>query len=93
MFDPEIMTETLKPRGYKANFDFDKYILSVVKNEISYGASQGFYEIAIFENDNMIQLPGITDEGDSVKGWLTVEDVNSIIKKLTSITGVNAKLL
>ena len=41
----------------------------------------------------MIELPGITDEGDPVKGWLTINDVNSIIKKLTSITGVNAKLI
>jgi len=93
MFHPDMMTDTLMPRGYKANFDFDKYILSIVQNDMSYGAAQGFYEISIFENDNQIELPGITDEGDSVKGWLTVEDVNSIIKKLTSITGVDAKLL
>lgn len=93
MFHPDMMTDTLAPRGYKANFDFDKYVLSVVQNEISYGAKQGFYEICVFENDNMVELPGITDEGDAVKGWLTVEDVNSIIKKLTTITGVNAKLL
>ena len=93
MFHPDMMTDTLAPRGYKANFDFDKYVLSIVKNEMSYGAAQGFYEISIFENDNQIELPGITDEGDAVKGWLTIEDVNSIIKKLTTITGVNAKLL
>ena len=93
MFHPDIMTDTINPRGYKANYDFEKYILSVVKNEMSYGAAGGFYEICIFENDNMIELPGITDEGDAVKGWLTVDDVNSIIKKLTTITGVDAKLL
>tara|TARA_B100001093_G_scaffold461631_1_gene476244 strand:- start:1427 stop:1708 length:282 start_codon:yes stop_codon:yes gene_type:complete len=93
MFHPDMMTDTLAPRGYKANFDFDKYVLSIVQNEMSYGAAQGFYEISIFENDNQIELPGITDEGDAVKGWLTIEDVNSIIKKLTTITGVNAKLL
>ena len=93
MFHPDMMTDTLAPRGYKANFDFDKYILSIVQNEMSYGAAQGFYEISIFENDNQIELPGITDQGDPVKGWLTIEDVNSIIKKLTTITGVNAKLL
>tara|TARA_R110001592_G_scaffold149282_6_gene374749 strand:- start:285 stop:551 length:267 start_codon:yes stop_codon:yes gene_type:complete len=88
-----MMTDTLRPRGYKANFDFNQYILSIVQNEMSYGAAQGFYEISIFENNNQVELPGITDEGDAVKGWLTIEDVNSIIKKLTSITGVNAKLL
>ena len=93
MFHPDIMSFTLVPRGYKANFDFDKYVLSIVQNDMSYGAAQGFYEICVFENDKQVELPGITDEGDAVKGWLTVEDVNSIIKKLTSITGVNAKLL
>ncbi len=93
MFHPDMMKDTLAPRGYKAQFDFDKYILSIVQNDMSYGAAQGFYEIAIFEDDNMIELPGITDEGDAIKGWLTIEDVNSIIKKLTSITGVDAKLI
>ena len=48
MFHPDIMTDTINPRGYKANYDFEKYILSVVKNEISYGAAGGFYEICIF---------------------------------------------
>jgi len=93
MFHPDIMTFTLSPKGYKANFDFDKYILSIVQNDVSYGSKQGLYEIAVFENDTMIELPGITDEGDSIKGFLTQDDVNSIIKKMTTITGANAKLL
>lgn len=93
MFHPEIMSFTKNPRGYRAQFDIGKYMLSVVQNDMSYGTQKGFYEIAIFENDKMVELPGITDKGDTVKGWLTVQDINSIIKKLTSITGKNAKLL
>ena len=35
-----------------------------------------------------VELPGITEPGDTVKGWLTLEDVSVICKKLMSITGV-----
>ena len=93
MFHPDMMRSTTIPYGYQARFEFGEYILSVVQNDISYGNKEGLYEISIFQDDNQIELPGITDEGDSVRGWLTKDDVNSIIKKLTSITGINAKLL
>lgn len=93
MFHPDMMRSTLVPFGYQARFNFGKYILSVVQNDISYGSKEGLYEISVFEEDNQIELPGITEQGDSVKGWLTKDDVNSIMKKLTSITGTNAKLL
>ena len=32
-------------------------------------------------------MPGITAEGDTVKGFLTEEDVNGILKKMYLITG------
>jgi len=35
-----------------------------------------------------VELPGITEPGDTVKGCLTLEDVSVICKKLISITGV-----
>lgn len=93
MFNPDVMKETKFPKGLSANFEFDNYILSVVKNEISYGNDKGLYEISVFDAGNQIELPGITDKGDTVRGWLTKDDVSSIMKKLTSITGTNAKLL
>ena len=34
-----------------------------------------------------VELPGITAEGDTVKGFLTLEDVSGICKKMTVITG------
>ena len=34
-----------------------------------------------------IELPGITEPGDTVRGWLTLEEVANICKKMTSITG------
>jgi hypothetical protein len=35
----------------------------------------------------MVSLPGITEDGDSVKGYLTEDDVSSIMKKLAMIEG------
>ena len=34
-----------------------------------------------------IVLPGITEDGDTVKGFLTLEEVGGICKKMTAITG------
>jgi len=64
----------------------DQYELSVVSHQFSYGGKKGLYEIGVFKNDNMIELPGITEEGDTVKGFLSEKDVDSIIKKLYTIT-------
>jgi hypothetical protein len=36
-----------------------------------------------------VELPGITQEGDTVKGWLTKDDVNIIIQKMITVSGVN----
>ena len=35
----------------------------------------------------VVELPGITEPGDTVKGFLTLEEVGGICKKLTTITG------
>jgi hypothetical protein len=93
IFNPDIMEKTTFPKGLKVEYEFDQYVLSVVKNDISYGNQEGLYEIAVYKGKHQIELPGITTEGDTVKGWLTESDVNSIIKKLTTITGSEAKLL
>ena len=33
----------------------------------------------------MIEMPGITEEGDTVKGFLSENDVESIIEKMEAI--------
>lgn len=81
------MMETTAPKGVQVLLDFGKYDLSIVQNEASYGNKQGLYEIAVFEDVNQVELPGITNEGDTVKGFLTVPDVDTIIKKMYLITG------
>jgi hypothetical protein len=75
-------------KGIQLVLDFKKYELSVVKHDGSYGGTQGLFEIMVRDASGGVELPGITEPGDTVKGWLTLEDVSIICKKLISITGV-----
>ena len=75
-------------KGIQLILDFKKYELSIVKHEGSYGGPQGLFEIMVSDKSGHgIELPGITEEGDTVKGFLTLEDVSAICKKMTAITG------
>ena len=73
--------------GVQAIIEFGQYELSVVKHSMSYGGERGLYEIAVFEDNAQIELPGITQEGDTIKGFLCEEGLNVIFKKMTTITG------
>ena len=75
-------------KGIQLVLDFKKYELSVVKHDGSYGGTQGLFEVMVRDASGGVELPGITEPGDTVKGWLTLEDVSVICKKLMSITGV-----
>ena len=86
--DFELMT-TQSPNGVQTVLEFGKYQLSIVRNEVSYGNKQGLYEIAVFDDVDQVELPGITNPGDTVKGWSTENDVNNIIKKMYTITMEN----
>ena len=74
--------------GKGAVIPFGKYELSIVSHEFSYGGKDGLYEIAVYKSDtdDQVELPGITEEGDTVKGFLTEAGVMSIIKKMMAIT-------
>lgn len=78
--------ETLVPKGIQAILPFGDYELSIIQNESSYGHQQGLYEIAVFKDNEQVEMPGITNEGDTIKGFLTKEDVVSIIKKMVFIS-------
>lgn len=84
------LLETCTPKGVQAILDFGQYELSIVQNEVSYGNKQGLYEIAVFKDDEQCELPGITNPGDTVKGFLTEADVDAIIYKLYTVTGTKA---
>ena len=73
--------------GVSASVTYGDYELSVVRHSGSYGNSNGLYEIAVFKGDDMVEMPGITEEGDTVKGWLSEQDVTGIMKKMIAIGG------
>jgi|TARA_B110000238_G_scaffold188840_1_gene220275 hypothetical protein len=74
-------------KGIQLVLDFKKYELSVVQHDGSYGGTKGLFEIMVSDSTGGVELPGITEPGDTVKGFLTLEEVSIICKKLTSITG------
>lgn len=89
-FEDFEMMPTKNPDGVQAILKFgDAYELSIVKSDFSYGGKKGLYEIGVFKNGAMIEMPGITQEGDTVKGFLTEEDVNAIIKKMHLVSGAD----
>ena len=80
--------ETAFPNGIQSILKFaNDYELSIVRNDMSYGNKQGLYEIAVFKEDGQVNLPGITEEHDTIKGFLSKDEVISIIKKMHLITG------
>ena len=75
--------------GTQAVLDFGKYHLSVITG--GYGNAASPYEIAVVAlkdgvSDGFVQLPGITGPNDDVRGHMTEEEVDVIIKKMYSIT-------
>ena len=75
--------------GKSAVIPFGDYELSIVSHSSSYGGKQGLYEIAVFKTDSndQVELPGITEAGDTVKGFLTEAGVMNIIKKMQTLCG------
>ena len=71
--------------------NFGKYELSIIQNEASYGNKQGLFEIAVFKDNEQTELPGITQPGDTVKGFLTEADIDAILIKMYTITGTQGK--
>jgi hypothetical protein len=75
--------------GGQIVLDFGNYHLSVIDD--GYGRDKGLYEIGVFRAKDgiafdMVNLPGVTNEGDTVKGNLTAEEVDVIIRKMETIT-------
>jgi hypothetical protein len=73
------------PYGLNAILPFGEYELSIIQNDMSYGSKEGLYEIGVFKNDDMVELPGITYENDSVRGHLDEAGVEEIIEKMNKL--------
>ena len=71
----------------------DEYELSIISGQGAYSTKNAPYEIAVIKNGDLVEMPGVTAEGDSVKGYLTEADVGAIIKKMYLITGKSPRQL
>lgn len=76
---------TTIPFGIKSECTIGDYLVSIVINEASIGNSDGFYEMAIFKDNQFVNLPGIIE--DDVRGGLTPDDITSILLKLSMVVG------
>jgi len=79
--------KTNSPIGEQVILDFGRWELSIVRNEASYGHQQNLWEVGVFKDGSMVEAPGITEAGDTIKGWLTENDIDVIIKKMVTMTG------
>ena len=76
------------PKGIQALLSFgNEYELSIVKTDFSYGGDRGLYEIGVFKNNQMVEMPGITADGDTVVGFLNEQEVMGILLKMQTVTG------
>lgn len=75
--------------GVQAIVDYGDYELSIVRHSGSYGGRNGLYEIAVFKEGEQVELAGVTMEGDTIKGYLTEENVNGIMLKMNTLTGID----
>ena len=82
---------TAMPKGVQALLGFGDYELSIVKSDFSYGGASGLYEIAVFKDNGQVEMPGITEDGDTVKGFLSESEVEGIIKKMHLVSGADPK--
>lgn len=87
MITDEYKFETLYHGGIQARLAFGDYELSIVKSKYTYGGDKGMFEIGVFKEGIMTEMPGITNPGDTVKGHLTSDQVKAIIKKMMLATG------
>ena len=79
--------------GVSATVTYGEYELSVVKHGSSYGGKKGLYEIGVFKGDDMVEMPGITEDHDTVKGYLSEDEVVGIIKKMHLVTGADPEVV
>ena len=86
--------ETKTPDGIQSILKFgEEYELSIVKSDFSYGGKNGLYEIAVFKGDGQVTMPGITEDHDTVKGYLSEDEVVGIIKKMHLVTGADPEVV
>jgi hypothetical protein len=62
--------------------------VSVVKHKFSYGSEKGLYEMGVFDNQRAAGMNSMCDPldwGDTVKGWLTTDNVEEELQRLLKL--------
>lgn len=74
---------------YQLQLD-DKFIVSVVQNEMSYGGQEGLYELGLWNStmEHMITYENVTSDDDTVCGWLTSDDVDERLRHLITAENI-----
>ena len=89
-FEDVIMDYDEELQGVQGIVKYGPYELSIVSHKYSYGGDK-LYEIGVFGENGMTELPGITSSVASVKGYLTEDEVNAIMTKMMTITRESGK--
>lgn len=90
-FEDVILDYDEQLEGVQGVVEYGPYELSIVSHKYSYGGDKGLFEIAVFKGDEQVEMPGITRDGDTVKGFLTKQDVSGIMLKMHTVTGSEGK--
>jgi hypothetical protein len=78
--------DSLKGSEYGGEIEFDNgYGLSIVRHEASYGGTRGLFEIMLTRNGEPYSLPPITNEEDTVNGFLTQSKVEELISTVEEL--------
>lgn len=76
----------LKGSEYGGEIEFDNgYGLSIVRHDGSYGGNRGLFEIMLIRNGEPYSLPPITNEDDTVSGFLTQSAVEELISTVQEL--------
>ena len=81
--------DSLKGSEYGGEVDFDNgYGLSIVRHDMSYGGKMGLFEIMLIRNGEPYSLPPITQEEDTVNGFLSKSAVDELIETVGDLPSV-----
>ena len=80
---PPLKEFNFRNDGIQYLYEFPEQHLevSVILTPYSYGGEKGYYEIGLFLHNELYYNNNITGS-DAVKGWLTWEEVQNILKKI-----------
>lgn len=74
---------TMKGDALRALTEFaNGYGVSVIRNSLSYGGSEGFYELAVFHDGRLCYTTPITND---VIGWLSPDDVTDLMRRVAAL--------